>query len=281
MRYLSILLLLAFGPALHAAGLGQGDIACRAGREDNRPYKKKLWDGYEISLGPVPKALDYGCTAAIYNSAGKVVFRTTGFGVAFDEGLTGEDFDGDGKAKVVFQTDSAGGAHCCWTYNVVSLFPKPHHLFDVGAGAAVRFEKDEQGKMVIWELTPGLAGYWDIANDHPYAERVFRVREGKLVDFTPEFCSGMFAPGKKDYEQQKLMLTPEELKRLSESPGKPDAGTASALLSRALQHVFCRQFDEALNDLNLWPEATRDDVKSDFAESIKNDYPEFAARLQK
>ena len=148
MRYMSILLLLAFGPALHA-GLGQGDISCRAGHEDNRPYKKKLWDGYEISLGPVPNALDYGCTAAIYNSAGKVVFRTTGFGVIFDEDLTGEDFDGGGKPKVVFQTDMAGSAHCCWTYNVVSLFPKPRHLFDVGSGVAVQFEKDGQGKVVV------------------------------------------------------------------------------------------------------------------------------------
>ena len=196
MRYVPILVLFAVVPALHA-GLGQGNIACRAGREDNRPYKKKLWDGYEISLGPVPNALDYGCTAAIYNSAGKVVFRTTGFDVVFDEELTAEDFDGDGKPKVVFQTNMAGGAHCCWTYNVVSLSPKPRHLFDVGAGAAVRFEKDKQGKMVIWERTPGPSGYWDAANDRPYADRVFRVREGKLVDSTPEFCSRMFAPGRR------------------------------------------------------------------------------------
>ena len=214
-----------------------------------------------------------------YNSAGKVVFRTTGFGVVFDEGLTGEDFDEDGKPKVVFQTDSAGGAHCCWTYNVVSLFPKPRHLFDVGIGAGVQFEKDKQGRMVIWQNTPGPYEYTD-GWDRPYAERVFRVREGKLVDSTPEFCSRIIAPGNRDYDGQKRVLTPEKLKQLSGGIEKPDSEAASALLSRALQHTFCRQFDDALSDLNLWPEATRDDVKSDFAESIKNDYPEFAARLQ-
>jgi hypothetical protein len=53
----------------------------------------------------------------------------------------------------------------------------------------------------------------------------------------------------------------------------------SALLSRALQHVFCRQFNAAVSDLNLWPEASRTKMKTDFAESIKQDYPEFAARL--
>jgi hypothetical protein len=46
-----------------------------------------------------------------------------------------------------------------------------------------------------------------------------------------------------------------------------------------LQHVFCRQFDAALNDLDLWPEATRTKMKAGFAEPIKQDYPEFAARL--
>jgi hypothetical protein len=43
--------------------------------------------------------------------------------------------------------------------------------------------------------------------------------------------------------------------------------------------VFCRQFDDALSDLNLWPEANMRRVKTDFAESIKRDYPEFTPRL--
>jgi hypothetical protein len=55
----------------------------------------------------------------------------------------------------------------------------------------------------------------------------------------------------------------------------------SALLSRALQHVFCREFDQAEADLNLWPEATRRKVKAEFAESIKERYREFAERLLK
>jgi hypothetical protein len=88
----------------------------------------------------VPHSPEYGCTAAIYNSAGKVVFRTNGFGVVFDEHLTGEDIDGDGKPEVVFMTDQAAGAHCCWVYNVVSLFPKPHGLFDVGENLGVHFQ---------------------------------------------------------------------------------------------------------------------------------------------
>jgi hypothetical protein len=32
-------------------------------------------------------------------------------------------------------------------------------------------------------------------------------------------------------------------------------------------------------DLNVWPEASRDEMKDNFAESIKTYSPEFAARL--
>jgi hypothetical protein len=73
-------------------------IACCSYPRTTESYKKKLWDGYEISLAPVPHSLEYGCTAAIYNSAGKVGFRTNGFVVVFDEHLTGEDIDGDPRA---------------------------------------------------------------------------------------------------------------------------------------------------------------------------------------
>ena len=53
----------------------------------------------------------------------------------------------------------------------------------------------------------------------------------------------------------------------------------SALLSRAMQRVLCHQYDQAMEDLNLWPEASRDEMKDEFAVSIKEFSPEFAARV--
>jgi len=46
----------------------------------NRAYAKKLWEGYEISLGPARNGTidGNGCTAAIHNSGGQVVFRRLG-----------------------------------------------------------------------------------------------------------------------------------------------------------------------------------------------------------
>lgn len=262
-----------------------GKISCHAAglpQPENRSYKKKLWDGYEISLGPARGSQGGGdeCTAAIYNDAGRVVFRTTGYNVIFDENHTGQDFDGDGKPEVVFITDSGGGNHCCWAYNVISLAPKPHKLFDIEAAGAVQFEKDSQGKMMVWQGVAGPYGFTSMART-PGGKKAFRIREGKLADATPEFCSRIFSEENEDYREWNHQLTPEKVKLLQSMGNKfvENEDIVSALLSRALQHVFCRQFDAAMSDLNLWPESQRKQMKAQFAESIKGDYPEFAASL--
>ena len=282
----ALVFLLSLGPALRAQDDLAGKIAChRNGLPElqNDPYTKKLWDGYEISLGPAHNGnVDgNGCTAAIYNSGGKVVFRTTGFSVIFDENHTGQDFDGDGKAEVVFITDTGGGMHCCWDYNVISLSPKPHRLFDLPIGT--RFERDKAGKMLVRKKIPGPSGLTTNAL-LPGAEKVFRVSQGRLVDNTIEFCPEILSPGNADYDQEQRILTSEKIDKLA--PGsEPDDETSSALLSLALQHTFCRQFDKALHYLNLWPEVTgnpattRKKVTAAFAESIKQEYPDFAVRL--
>jgi hypothetical protein len=282
----TIVLSLSFGPALYAQDM-LGKISCHANglaKLQNAPHTKKLWEGYEISLGPARNSQGIGlgneCTAAIYNQAGHVVFRTTGYSVIFDENHTGQDFDGDGKPDVVFITDTGGGNHCCWAYNVISLSPKPHKLFDIDAPGAVRFEKDNQGKMIIWRRTAGPYGFTSMAR-MPFAEKVFRVYEGRLVDATPEFCSRIFSDSNEDFGIWDRNLTPENIKKL-QSTGDRDVENediVSGLLSRALQHVFCRQFDAALDTLNMWPETTRTKMKAEFAESIRKDYPEFAERL--
>jgi hypothetical protein len=270
----------------HAQDDDDKKIACYTFPKSTESYKKKLWDGYEISLGPARNASGGGgddCTAAIYNRAGKVVFRTTGFGVIFDQEHTGMDFDGDGKGEVVFETDQAGGAHCCWVYNVVTLSPKPHRLFDIGEGAAVDFVKEKDGRITIWDRVGGTYEYTSGAA-RPYVERALRF-EGTLVDVTPEFCGKLLSADNPDYSYWMSMLTAENISKLQAAKFKPAGqneveGIASALLARAEQKVLCRKYDEALADLNLWPEDSRNEMKNNFAASIEEYSPEFAAQLE-
>jgi hypothetical protein len=254
---------------------------CFRDRSDNPPFKKKLWQGYEISLGPVRDGeAEEKCTAAIYRADGKVVYRTTGFNVVFDAEHTGLDFDGDGKPEVVFKTDSGGGNHCCWAYNIISLSPKPRHLFDIDEQGAVRFEKDQRGRLIIWKGTGGPYGFTSMARQ-PFAEKVLQVRDGKLSDITPEYCGVIFGDQSEDSRDWKEALTDANLERLRKT-GESDWNNediVSALLSKALQHVFCRQFDEAVKELDRWPAPSRAKMKQDFAQAVKADYPQFASRL--
>jgi hypothetical protein len=262
----------------------QPEIACRDYPASTQSFKRKLWDGYEISLGPVRRTelTEFVCTAAIYSHEGKVVFRTSGFNVTFDEKMTGQDFDDDGHPEVVFETDTGGGNHCCWEYNVISLYPRPHKLFDIPQDGAVQFEKDPQGKMIVWVRTQAPGGAFSMAS-RPFAERVYRVHDGKLADATPEFCARIFSTQNSDFRHWTSVLTQENLQQIASIP-QPDQPAeteeiASALLARAAQHVFCHQYDAAIADLDLWPAATRANEKADFAAQIKSDYPDFAARL--
>jgi hypothetical protein len=278
-RRIALLILLAscLSPSLHAQDDSDA-ISCYSNRESNPAQKKKLWDGYEISLGPARNGVenDTPCTAAIYNSAGHVVFRTSGFNVVFDQDLTGKDFDGDGKPDVVFRTDTGGGNHCCWSYVIFSLSPKPHKLFEIAMEARVDFEKDKDGKMVIWERVSVPGEFISMAG-RPFAAKVMRVREGKLVDVTPDFC------GTKDERLERGYLKPEDLKKLdtaNEQEPIENEGITSTLESRTAQHVFCHEYDEALKDINLWPPDIRDAVVETLADAFKIEYPEFAAKLR-
>jgi hypothetical protein len=200
--------------------------------------------------------------------------------VIFDSEHTGLDFDGDGHPEVVFKTDTGGGNHCCWAFNIISLTPKPNHLFDIDEAGAVRFEKDKTGRLLIWKNTPGPYGFTSMART-PFAQKVLQVRDGKLTDITPEYCSVIFSDQNEDFGAWKETLTEANLRKLPQTneTSWDVEEVVSALLSKALQHVFCRQFDEALKQLDLWPEQTRAKMKQGFAAAIKEDYPEFAAKL--
>jgi hypothetical protein len=275
---LLILLAACLSPSLHAQDQDRDTISCYSNRESNPAQKKKLWDGYEISLGPARNGVESEtpCTAAIYNGSGHVVFRTSGFNVVFDQVLTGQDFDGDGKPDVVFRTDTGGGNHCCWGYVIFSLSPKPHKLFEIAMEGRVDFEKHKDGKMVIWEIV-GVPGDFTTMAGRPFAAKVMKVEEGKLVDVTPEYC------GTKDVRLERGYLGPDDLKKLAswgEQDSENEEGIVSRLESRTAQHVFCHEYDEALKDIDLWPPERREEVIKSLAEAFKDEYPEFVAKLR-
>jgi hypothetical protein len=155
------LLLAVFVSPLARAQEPKDKMACFDYRKDNAPYKKHLWDGYEISLGPSrnPDAVEDKCTGAIYNSAGKVVFRTSGFSVVFGSELSPEDL------KKLDQADERGSD----AENVVSALESRtlQHVFCHEFDEALKdlnLWPADQREMVMKSFAEGIAeGYPEFA----------------------------------------------------------------------------------------------------------------------
>jgi hypothetical protein len=89
-----------------------------------------------------------GCRAVVRDQNRKVVFSEHDFG--FSIALLGEDVNGDGVPDVVLEAYS-GGAHCCWTYYIISLGQKPGLLKAFGNQLGTRFAHNEK------KSPPGMA----------------------------------------------------------------------------------------------------------------------------
>ena len=64
-------------------------------------------------------------------------------------------------------------------------------------------------------------------------------------------------------------------------PGNDDLeDIIGALESRTAQHVYCREYDQALKDLNLWPAGKREVEIKSLLDAFGEGYPEFAAKLR-
>src|SRR5215471_2359442 len=101
---------------------------CAAG---DPPLIRKT-QGFLIEISSHPDKFDsHECLARILDNQKRTVFSAADHG--FTIVLTGKDVNGDGIPDVVLEGYS-GGAHCCWTYYVVSLGEKP--------GLIKKFEND-------------------------------------------------------------------------------------------------------------------------------------------
>jgi len=63
------------------------------------------------------------CEAVVTSPVGKIVYEDSDQGMELDP-ITGRDINGDGQPDAVLVSYS-GGAHCCWTYHLISLGKKP------------------------------------------------------------------------------------------------------------------------------------------------------------
>ncbi len=216
--------------------------------------RKKLWDGYEVSVEGDPNDPDSGCSAVIYDRSGKVVYNTSGPDILLDPS-TGLDIAGDGVPDVVLVNGANGnGGGGSWELEVVSLNPQPHLLFSFGGNFPIpAFSRDSRGRIVLWTGDRWLGELQNIYNipnaEVHYQQRAYRFTDGKLTEVTPEYRAeiepGLFVPSKHEVE---------DFKASDIASGQFDQSEAADILNLLLQQIFCRQFDRALALIHqAWP----------------------------
>ncbi len=213
------------------------------------------WKGYSVKTGPCAET----CRVRVFSPAGKVIFQTQfesdeSFKVVFNE-ATGKDVNGDGKADLVLEGYS-GGAHCCWTYWILSLGPAPRLAAKIFNETGVGF-KDLEGDGKLEIVTrDGAFDYFD-GLSHAYAPMptvVLRPQGQRLTDASAQFW--------KEYEQQiseaRANLNPELLRRFRSGAEKDapfeDQRTKSLVLQIVLANLYGGRAAEAWKALEeMWP----------------------------
>src|SRR5713101_3799834 len=116
---------------------------------------KKMARGFEIQISRYPDKdnpeLDE-CEAEIYDPRGDVIFSEHDWG--FSIGVAGYDVNGDGIPDVVLEAYS-GGAHCCWTFYVISLGSKPGLITKFENNRDAAFFWNKENRRI--EIAPGTA----------------------------------------------------------------------------------------------------------------------------
>jgi len=268
-------------------------LSCSTSPVDKNFGKTKLWDGYEVSVGPTGhfednSGADDACTAAIYDPSGREVYRTTGPGVRLDPS-TGMDIDGDGAPDVVLMNGASGGSGGSWEIEVISLKPMPHLLFKFEIGfPSAPFKRDSQQRVVLWsrELSDDLAAAYGWPNAaRPGAQRIYRLVDGKLVDVTAEHCSEVEAG--EPFQKLERKLTPEAVEKFKTTENLADvdpntAQTGGRVLSLILQRIFCHRFDQGLDAIHqMWPPRDQANLIRNIKEVSKNwNCPECARQVE-
>ncbi len=263
--------------ALAAAGAAQPKAPdCFRGQVHAEP--RRIGD-FLIRLVSVADKKDpryAACQVQVFSSQGPV-FEATDHAMSIDE-ISGKDINGDGRPDVVFVGYSGGapasdpacgtgaqGAHCCWTYWIVSLGDRPGLLREVSNQTVIGFRETADRHVDLW-AGDGAFDYFACLS---HAETVFpmvflRLKGRELKDVGPEHWD--------EYANQiaeaRKKMTAEELRQFREAKDQDELceGNSRSTIPQVLAIVFADLYggreQEAWKALDeMWPPADKERIR--------------------
>ncbi len=223
---------------------------CRFG---GKTITRKLPSGFVVRLSPMNGRLGEGCRAVLIDSHNKVVFSASEWDIS--PVLSVKDVNGDGSPDIVLEGYS-GGAHCCWTYYIVSLGPEPGLLFEFENQSGARFPANPAtGRAEIHTVDGGFDYFDRFAHAFsPFPKVYLRLEGRRLIDVSREHAA--------DYDKEIHNLRTEIstkdltvfLKAENESEMTGFEDTASRVIQIVLAYLYSGRQAQAHNMLKkMWP----------------------------
>ncbi len=219
-------------------------------------------NGFTIKIEAKPKEMV--CGATIQSPRGDIVFEYDDWGIDILP-VTGKDVNGDGQPDAVLEGYS-GGAHCCWTYSIISLGEKPGLISDFENGDNASFQDlNGDGRIEILVRDSDFDYFEDLAHAFaPFPLLILRLEGNRFKDVGSEFL-GTYD---KEIGAWRDKLSPSSLdKFLHPSSAKPYdevdyLDTKSRVLMVVLDYLYSGRSKEAWKSLDeLWPAEDKERIR--------------------
>jgi hypothetical protein len=252
MQAASLLLLVCVSCAL---GWASDDMDCWR-KNRNSTTKQVAGFVFRISRYHDKQENEDVCRAVVLDANKKVIFSA--MDQAFSIVLAGEDVNGDGSADVVFEGYS-GGAHCCWTYYIVSLGESPKLLAQFYNERGAAFVRNTgTGHMEIATLDGGFDYFDSLSHaETPFPSVYLRLDGRKLVDVSHEHVGDYDI----EIEEAKRRLDAQALRKFRSVPSHrafvsdtTNRRTSGLVLALALAFLYSGRSSQAHKTIEeMWP----------------------------
>lgn len=161
-------------------------VDCR-GSDDGKTSVDKRVGRFSVQIERVSEAEGFRCRAELISPTGRKMRLIADTMVAIHQG-TGEDLFGDGHPSLVLEGFS-GGAHCCFTYRIVSLADSPIVLPLIENETPFYFFKDHASGQFRILTSDGSFDYFDKLCHActPFPHVVLRVDPDGFHDVSSQF----------------------------------------------------------------------------------------------
>lgn len=210
-------------------------------------------NGFRIRLIPGLTEEGDGCKAEVDSAQGRIVFSTSDWGLTLLD-VTGKDVNGDGDPGAVVEGYS-GGAHCCWTYWIVSLGKSPGLLRRICNFTRAQFE-DLNGDGRIEIVTrDGAFDYFEASHAYSAFPLVILRLDGKELNRVDQEFWPLY---EKEIAEARAKLSPamvEWFRKDAPDDAYSKEGTKYVVLTIVLDELYGGREQQAWKSLEeLWPE---------------------------